>query len=119
MKYMLLIHTNPDAWAGLSPKEQEQLMGSYWAFTEKIKASGEFVAGEPLERPDTATTLRIRDGKRTTTDGPFVETKEYLAGFYLVDCADLDRALELAAEIPDAKFGVIDVRPVSEFAPSA
>jgi hypothetical protein len=118
MKYMLLIHTNPDAWAGMPAKEQEDLLSGYWTFTEKIKASGEFISGEPLEFPETATTVRVRDGKRGMTDGPFVETKEHLAGFYLVECADLDRALELAAEIPDAKFGGVEVRPVSNFGPS-
>jgi hypothetical protein len=118
MKYMLLIHTNPDAWAGLSPKEQEDLLAGYWAFTEKINASGEFVSGDQLEAADTATTVRVRDGKRGITDGPFIETKEHLAGYYVVDCTDLDRALELAAEIPDARFSAVEVRPLANLGPS-
>jgi len=113
MKYMLLIHTNPDAHVGMTEKDQVAMYAAYGAFTEKIAASGELVTGDALEAPDTATSVRVRDGKRTTTDGPFVETKEHLAGFYVVDCVDLDRAIELAAEIPDAATAGIEVRPVA------
>ena len=119
MKYMLLIHSNPEAWAKLSTADQEAMMAGYWTFTEKIQASGELVAGDPLEGPDTATTVRVRGGSRATTDGPFVETKEHLAGYYVVDCVDLDRAIALAAEIPDAATGGVEVRPIADMGPTA
>jgi len=114
MKYMLLIHSNHDAWAGLSDDEGKAIMDEYYAFTQRLADSGELVSGDPLQGPETATTVRVRDGKRSTTDGPFVETKEHLAGYYVVDCADLDRALELAEQIPDARFSGVEVRPVGE-----
>jgi hypothetical protein len=113
MKYMLLIHTDPAAYA--DPAEGEKMMGEYAAFTESINVSGEFVSGEPLQGPDTATTVQVRDGQVSTTDGPFVETKEFLGGYYVIDVKDLDRAIELAAQIPDARTGGIDVRPIMEF----
>ncbi len=108
MKYMLLINTDPDA----RDVDVDVISKDYMAFTETILKSGEMVAGDPLEGIDTATTVRVRDGHTTTTDGPFAETKETLAGYYIVDVADLDRALELAAQIPDARYGSIEVRPV-------
>jgi len=114
MKYMLLIYTDPAAWSG-DPKDGEQLMKEYAAFSQSIQTSGEMIAGDPLQSIATATSVRVRDGKRATTDGPFAETKEHLGGYYLVDVADLDRALELAAQIPDARTGVVEVRPLMEF----
>jgi hypothetical protein len=112
MRYMLLIASNPEANAAMTPAQQEQMFGDYAEFTKSIEASGEFVSGDPLEGLDTATTVRVRDGKRTTTDGPFAETKEVLAGYYIVEAASLDRALEIAAQIPDATTGSIEVRPI-------
>jgi len=111
MKYMLLIYTDPSAW---DPAKGEQLMKEYMTFTEGIQTSGELVAGDPVKGVETATSVRVRDGKRLTTDGPFAETKEHLGGYYVVDVKDLDRALELASQIPDAKSGVIEVRPIME-----
>ncbi len=105
MKYMLLINTDPSQW-------NENLSAEYMAFTQEIVESGEFVAGDPLEGRDSATTVRVRDGKVTTTDGPFAETKEHIGGYYIVDVKDLDRALALAARIPDARSGGIEVRPI-------
>jgi hypothetical protein len=114
MRYMLIIFSNPENWAQLSEADTKAVMDEYWAFTEKLTASGEFVSGDPLQGNDTATVIRVRDGGRTTTDGPFVESKEVLAGYYVVDCDGLDRALELAAEIPDARLGgAVEVRPVA------
>ena len=109
MKYMLLIYTDPSAF---NPADGEKLMGEYMAFTQEILDSGEMVAGDPLEAAETATSVRVRDGKRATTDGPFAETKEVLGGYYIVDVKDLDRAVELAGKIPDARTGSIEVRPV-------
>ncbi|HEV3226487.1 MAG TPA: YciI family protein [Acidimicrobiales bacterium] len=111
MKYMLLIYSDPTAW---NPADGDKIMGEYMAFTQEIMDSGEMVAGDPLQGSETATTVRQRDGKRTTTDGPFAETKEVLGGYYIVDVKDLDRAIELAAKIPDSRTGSVEVRPVME-----
>jgi hypothetical protein len=113
MKYMLLIAVDPANY----PTDQaggEQMMKEYKVFGDLIKDSGEFVAGEQLAGNDTATTVRVRDGKTAITDGPFAETTEQLGGFYIVDVPNLDRALELAALIPNARDGVVDVRPIVE-----
>jgi hypothetical protein len=115
MKYMLLIFSNPENWGALSEVETKGVMDEYWAFTQRITESGEFVSGEPLQGPDTATVVRVRDAGRAISDGPFIESKEVLAGYYVVDCKSLDRALELAAQIPDAKLGGgIEVRPCAD-----
>ena len=114
MRYMLMIFVNPDSYQTLSEADQQALMLEYFTFTEDLRRSGEFIAGDALQTPDTATTVNVRDCKRDTTDGPFIETKEYLAGYYEVECPTLDRALEWAAKIPDARHGTIEVRPVWE-----
>jgi hypothetical protein len=109
---MLLIYSNPANWAALPEAERQALNTEYGTFTQDIVASGEFVSGDPLAGVEAATTVKVRGGETDTTDGPFVESKEHLAGYYVVDCKDLDRALALAARIPDARFGGIEVRPV-------
>ena len=109
MKYMLLIYGDPNA-----PGE-DGVFEEYMKFTQDIVNSGEMVAGDPLQGIETATTVRVRDGKRTTTDGPFAETKEVLGGYYIVDLADLDAALAWAAKVPNAPYGSVEVRPVVEF----
>ena len=114
VKYMLLIYGDNKRWEELPDAEKEGWMGEYIGFTETIQESGEMVAGDPLHGIETATTLTIRAGDRIVTDGPFAETKETLGGYYIVDVADLDRALELAAMIPDARTGKIEVRPVMD-----
>lgn len=116
MRYMLLIFTNPENWATLSEAETGAMYGEYNAFTQRIVDSGEFVSGDPLQGPDTATVVRVREGARSTTDGPFVETKEHLAGYYVIEAASLDRALEIAADIPDARFAGVEVRPLADMA---
>src|SRR5689334_10833134 len=105
MKYLLLINADPAQWA-------DDMHPEYMAFTQDIVDSGEFVAGDPLEGPEAATTVRVRTGDVSVTDGPFAETKEHIAGYYVVDVKDLDRAIELAARIPDARTGGIEVRPL-------
>jgi len=115
MKYMLLIFSNPENWAALSESETKQVMDEYWAFTQHVTESGEFVSGEPLQGPETASVVRVTAGSRAISDGPFVESKEVLAGYYVVECGSLDRALDLAAMIPDARMGGIEVRPVADF----
>lgn len=112
MKYMLLIYSDPSAYA--DPAEGQKIMGEYMAFTQAIVESGEFVNGEPLQSPDTSTCVRQRDGRLSTTDGPFIETKEYLGGYYVIDVKDLDRAIEIAAQIPDSRTGAVEVRPVMD-----
>ncbi|TMM33711.1 MAG: YciI family protein [Actinobacteria bacterium] len=112
MKYMLLIYSNPANWAALPEAERNGLMAEYGTFTKDIVDSGEFVSGDPLAGIEAASTVRVRGGASDVTDGPFVETKEHLAGYYIVDVKDLDRALALAAKIPDARFGGVEVRPV-------
>ena len=106
MKYMLLIYSPPDAYAELSPEIAEGINGEYIAYTQQIIDSGEFIAGDPLQGVETATTVRSRSGQRTLTDGPYAETKEVLGGYYLVDVKDLDRALELAAQLPGVRHEV-------------
>lgn len=117
MKYMLLIYTSPDRYAALSPESKAQVSQDYFTYTQRIMDSGEFVAGDPLEGIETATTVRIRGGERTVTDGPYAETKEVLGGFYIVDVKDLDRALELAALLPGVQheIDVIEVRPLMDY----
>jgi hypothetical protein len=113
MNYMLLIYDTP---ATTPPSEAEgaEMMGAYYAFTQEIVASGELVAGEPLQGTETASTVTVRNGQTTVTDGPFAETKEVLGGFYIVNVPTLERAQELAAKIPGAKTGKIEVRPLME-----
>ncbi len=112
MQYMLLIYNDENAWAALSDAERESIVGDYFAFTGEIRESGNFVDGAPLHPTSTATAVRVRDGETLVTDGPFAETKEQLGGFYLVEAADADEAIALAARIPGAKYGTIEVRPV-------
>lgn len=109
-QYLLLIYQPTD-----NPPSAEVLaaMAPKWdAFTENLQKTGALVAGDALERPDTATTVRERNGQTQFTDGPFAETKEYLAGYYLVDCPDLDTALEHASHMPNVAFGSVEVRPI-------
>jgi hypothetical protein len=117
VRYLLLIYSDPAAYAGMTEEEGQQLAEDYFAFTDEIQKSGEYEAGEALQGLETATTVTVKDGETLTTDGPFAETKEVLGGFYMVNVADLDRAIELAAKIPDGRAdrGKIEVRPIMEF----
>jgi hypothetical protein len=115
MKYLCLIYDAESVMAGMSKSEADAFMGEYFAFTNGVKASGHYVAGEALHPVATATTLRIRHGKTSTTDGPFAETKEQLGGFYMIEAKDLNEALQIAAKIPSARTGSIEVRPVVDF----
>lgn len=113
MKYALLIYSNdaPEAFAGLSDAEREAITAEYMAIAEQEGTLG----GARLEPVTTATTVRVQDGRVLTTDGPFAETKEALGGFYLLEAADLDAALEVAGRIPAARLGgAIEVRPLVE-----
>lgn len=114
MKYMLLIYSDPQAWANVSEADQGAMMGEYFAFTQSIIDSGEMVAGDPVQGIETASTVTVRGGTQIVTDGPFAETKEVLGGYYIVDVASVERAQELAAQIPDARSGKVEVRPIME-----
>jgi hypothetical protein len=119
MKYMLLIHDSEEAWNRLSETERRQIMGEYRRFSEEIRASGHYRAGSQLQPTSTATTVRVRNGKRLVTDGPFAETREQLGGYYLVDAKDLDEAISLAERLPSAKIGTIEIRPLAEMSAPA
>jgi hypothetical protein len=114
MKYLCLIYDNEQEWQKFPKEVQDQYMGEYGAFTESIKKSGQFVAANQLQPTHTATIVRSRNGKISTTDGPYVETKEQLGGFYLIEAKDLNDAIKVASRIPSAKSGSIEVRPVVE-----
>jgi hypothetical protein len=117
---MLLIYGDDGSWENLSDEQKRTIGGEYSAFTEELRASGKMVAGDALQPTATATSVRIRDGKTLTTDGPFAETKEVLGGYYLLDVDSIDEALEWAAKLPGAKYGTIEVRPiVTDYQPVA
>jgi hypothetical protein len=115
MQYLLLIYENEALGKARNDAENQKVFGGYMKFTEDIKASGHLRGGDALEPVATATTVRVRDGKTLTTDGPFAETKEQLGGYYLIEAPDLDEALKIAAKIPTAETGSIEVRPVMVF----
>ena len=115
MQYMILIYVDPDTYEGVSEADNEAEMNAYFALGPSFRERGWGVTGEALQPIQTATTVRQRDGQFLVTDGPFAETKEHLGGFYLVDCANLDEALEFARAVPDVKRGSIEVRPVVDF----
>ena len=115
MQYLLLIYDDEKIWQDMPKAESDKMFGEYMQFSADIKKSGHFVAGDALQPVGTATTVRVRNGKTQTTDGPFAETKEQLGGYYLVECENLDEAIEWAAKIPSARFGSVEVRPVMKF----
>ena len=112
MQYLLMIYQNEAEYGKIDPATLQKVFEEYGAFTQGIVKSGNFKAGDRLQPTTTATTVRIRDGKTLMTDGPFAETREQLGGYYLVDAKDLDEALAIAAKIPGARFGSIEVRPI-------
>jgi hypothetical protein len=114
MRYILLIYDKEADWGTMSDADKGKMFQEYGAFTQGLKASGRHLAGEPLQPTSTATTIRVRDGKTVTTDGPFAETREQLGGFYIVQAKNLDEATEIAARIPGARMGSIEVRPIME-----
>jgi hypothetical protein len=115
MKYLCLIYDEQKKLAAMPQSESDAFMGEYFAFTEGIRKSGHYLGGEALQSVETATTVRSRNGKVSTTDGPFAETKEQLGGFYLIQAKDLNEAIQVAAKIPSARLGSVEVRPVMEF----
>ena len=115
MKYLLLIYEDEAVMSSKTRSEFAELLGDYMAFTDDLRTSGKMIHGEPLQPTATASTVRVRNGRTVVTDGPFAETKESLGGFYLVDAADLDDALAIAARIPGAREGSVEVRPIQIF----
>ena len=114
MKYLCLIYDEESAIGKMPKAEADAFMGEYFGFTEGIKKSGHYIGGNPLQPTRTATTVRVRNGKVSTTDGPFAETKEQLGGYYLIEARDLNEAIQVASRIPGARLGSIEVRPVME-----
>jgi hypothetical protein len=114
MKYLMLIYTAPRAFEALSEEDRNAMMSEAGRHTEELKASGELVAGAALADVENSRTVRVRDGVPATTDGPFAEAKEQLAGYYVVDCDGIERATEIAAADPAARFWAVEVRPIMD-----
>ncbi len=114
MKYLCLIYADETVWERRPSDEQEKIRGEYIAFADGIKRSGQFLGSNRLAPTQAATTVRLRDGRVSTTDGPFAETKEHLGGYFLIEARDLNEAIQIAARIPAARHGSVEVRPVVE-----
>ena len=114
MRYLLLIYDAESQWSSMSEEERGKMFQEYMTFTESIKKSGHWVGGDPLQPTATATTVRVRNGKTATTDGPFAETREQLGGYYMIKASNLDEATGIAARVPSARIGSIEVRPIME-----
>ncbi|GAA3013714.1 YciI family protein [Kitasatospora sp. NPDC006786] len=112
MKYMLLIHMNPVVWDGLSERERNEVFSGHATFQQNILDSGEMVVTQALADPSGSSTVRVRGGLPAITDGPYLAAEEFLAGYYLVECASKERAIELAGLIPDARYTGVEVRQV-------
>lgn len=112
MQYVLLIYGNQDAVDNFSDEERGRYFQAYGAFEQEVQQRDIKTGGQPLQPTSTATTIRVRNGESLITDGPFAETKEQLAGFYVLECENLDEAIALASKMPDAQYGAIEIRPV-------
>jgi hypothetical protein len=111
MKYMLLIYSNENAW---TQSEREKCYAESTQLTQELNANGQFLGASPLDYVSTATSVRVRDGKKLVTDGPFAETREQLGGYFLIDAKDLDEAIAIAERIPSARKGTVEIRPIVE-----
>src|SRR5438270_9389078 len=114
MQYLLMIYRNDAEYGKLDAAARQAMSAEYGTYTQSIVQSGHFKAGDGLQPTTTATTVRVRDGKTLTTDGPFAETREQLGGYYLIEAKDLDAAIGVAARIPGARRGTVEVRPIIE-----
>lgn len=112
MQYIILIYENEAQSSARAPEDQQKFFGEYIELSKSLKASGNLKAGDALQKTSTATTIRVRDGKQLVTDGPFAETREQLGGYYLIEAKDLDEARAIAARVPTARYGSIEVRPI-------
>jgi hypothetical protein len=119
VKFMLLIHFDQEVWGRLSLGERQKVYGEHVELAEQLTSNGQYLAGHPLLPPPTAACVRIRDGKRLVTDGPFAETREQLGGYMLIEAGGIDEAIGIAARIPGARMGTVEVRTVREGAPTA
>lgn len=115
MRYLCLIYENEQVLAKMPKDQADAVFGEYFTFTDDIKKAGQHLGGEALQPVASATTVRVRNGKIATTDGPFAETKEQLGGYYLINAKDLNEAIKVAAKIPAARTGSVEVRPIMEF----
>ena len=117
MKYLIMLYGNPmtrEWWAGLSDAEKNEAAGGHFAINEALAASGEMIVTQALADPATGKRVSLADGRAVTSDGPFAEVKEYLAGFYLVEVDSPERAVEIAGQFPEAEWGLVEVRPILE-----
>ena len=117
MKFLVLIYGNPESrqvWDALSDEQKKEAMAGYTELNDALAATGELVVSHSLDDPAATKQVLVRDGRPMTTDGPFAEVKEQLAGFYLLDCDSMDRAVEIVAQIPEAPFSIVEVRPVRD-----
>ena len=119
MKYLLLIYHDEPSWNALSEPERQQIYGEFRSLRSELQSRGQFVTGSQLQPITTATSVRVRDGKELITDGPFAETHEQLGGYFLIEAENLDEATSIAARIPSARTGTIEVRPLVEMAVEA
>ncbi len=115
MKYLLMICLNPASWDALTDADRQEIFRAHDRFQQLVISSGEMISTEPLADPAQASTVRVRNGSALVTDGPFVESKEYIAGYYLLDCEDQQRAVELAKQLPEVTFGSVEVRPLMTY----
>jgi hypothetical protein len=118
MNYMILIYNDAAREPAYGTPEFQAMMGGFFALNEKMRADGVLRGGEGLQGIHTATSVRLREGKTETMDGPFAETREYLGGFYLIEVADLDAAIGYAAMIPSAQWGTVEIRPLMDYTPA-
>ena len=116
MKYMLLVHHDEDAFRKRSEVERQSMVAESVALANQLHSRGQYLSAAPLHPTSETTCVQVRDGKRVVTDGPFAETREQIAGYFLVDADDLDEAIEIAGRIPGARIGTAEVRPVMEVA---
>ena len=117
MRYLCLIYGDENAHQSMPQSDLQVMRRDYFAFTDDIQKSGHYLGGSALQPTGTATTVRVREGKVSTTDGPFAETREQLGGFYLVEARDLNEAIQVASRIPGARLGSVEVRPIMEMPP--
>ena len=114
MRYLLMVYNEEREFNNLSESQVQPVMAEYMKLIEQLKAKGQYVSGGRLQPVTSATSVRVRDGKRLVTDGPFAETREQLGGYILVEAKDLDEAIEIASRVPGARFGTVEVRPQME-----
>ena len=119
VKYMLLIYHDEQSWEGITEAERQQVYSEYQNLRGELESRGQWVSGSELQPVTTATTVRVRDGKELITDGPFAETHEQLGGYFLIEASNLDEATSIAARIPSAKTGTVEIRPLAESAAEA